>query len=392
MSLPYIPGIGDYMMKVGPELGKNLQQIIQPWKDEEEDLKKMLLANPEMLNSYLEREKANPGSLAAVFGPKASQYIQSQGFTPTYQTEKKQKEANLKFTEGGIKRQELDAERDTITNEELKKYTSYFNALPEDSRNAAYFQKTFGLSPERYKLVETQAVKDNEKLAIAAKFKGLNPTQIIDEIWNNKSSHDIDTLDAIINSNPQGFAAALSLYNNKKSEELRKELENRQDKLGFDNLIRAMLPGAVAEMRETGMSGSPFALIQSWFPSADVGKALGGVTIDPNEVKSIESQRQTLALRQQRKQDMDLYGKINNSIKTIAGGGLSGQDVTLLRSEINAQLAELGRRYGVDVPEYKAVPNARDGWFLGDKKIGNNELSAVLSDLVRKIYGSDNPY
>lgn len=65
-SLPSLPGWGDQLAQVLPQLGNNLARIANPQIDQQRALKEAIINNPDVLNKIAAIERQNPGTLRSM--------------------------------------------------------------------------------------------------------------------------------------------------------------------------------------------------------------------------------------------------------------------------------------------------------------------------------------
>lgn len=120
MGLPYLPGIGDTASADLGKLGKNLNDIIHPYQDEELMLRKSLIQDPSKLDEYVSQEQDNPGFARSIGGKGFESFIRGRDTSPEYkskqrqiQLQEKQKQAELDQTQASTTRmQQLIAQRE----------------------------------------------------------------------------------------------------------------------------------------------------------------------------------------------------------------------------------------------------------------------------------------
>jgi hypothetical protein len=103
MTIPYLPGIGDTLAQFGPQLGQNLSKILQPNKEKEQMLQKLLANNPDAINQFVELERTNPGITANMFGPKGQQFIAGSDFTPSFKRRQEAEDIQLETGKVSLK-------------------------------------------------------------------------------------------------------------------------------------------------------------------------------------------------------------------------------------------------------------------------------------------------
>lgn len=111
MSLPYLPGIGDTLSQVGPQLGQSLAHIINPHAKDQELIRQLLIQKPDLMDEYIDREKLNPGFARSVGGKQFEQQVTGKDTSESFKIGKKKEQVSLASDEQSLANSKLNATR-----------------------------------------------------------------------------------------------------------------------------------------------------------------------------------------------------------------------------------------------------------------------------------------
>ena len=136
MTLPYLRGFGDTLRDSLPSIGESLSKIVNPHQEDELRLKKLIAENPDLLDEYTQKELDNPGSLGAIFGKRASEYIRQQPHSAKYNEATKARELENTSRGLGIEGQRLNIAAATDSANKRDKAKEYVDKLRANPNTA----------------------------------------------------------------------------------------------------------------------------------------------------------------------------------------------------------------------------------------------------------------
>jgi hypothetical protein len=381
MSLPYIPGWGDTLKEALPSIGKNIQESFLPHLSRQRELMRMLTEDPEKINAFIEMERTNPGSTSGLFGKGTGEKLAARDFTPLYKAEKSQKEANVKYTEGGIKRQEQDLKLGNLNLKEATKYSDLFDALPEGTIRDMFFKKNVGMTDEQYKLFQDDLGKVKANRAIADQYKNMNPKNFLDALYEGTGKYDTQTIQAIIENNESGMKYALSLYGDKKADALRRELF-KDEKLKEDRYFKQLtLREAIDGAAKLGVSVNDYAKATYGFDIEGLPPSSADAVIRVTAAQDLIKDRTV----------RDETRKISTQMRQLLGQ-TSISDITLSanRNQISELFQQLAEIKGFATKEF---PTYRGGeWYIGGKKVKEDELESWIQRISTGVDEVNTPF
>lgn len=215
MTIPYLPGWGDILKQNLPQIAGALDPIINPNRASELALKEAIMKNPELVGHLATLNKDNPGALQGVFGPNTQGFIDSLQETPTAQLERTKTQAAAGVAANrpedvgaaglGIenptqkKQRELDIQQGQLRFDQDRKSADFFNSLPDELRNDAYFKQSFGTSKVEYQKIQTLATR----MKAAEPWRGQSNKEIYQAYKGGKI--DSEALQGLWDVNPDAM-------------------------------------------------------------------------------------------------------------------------------------------------------------------------------------------
>lgn len=184
MTIPTLEGLGDTLMQVGPQLGDSLKRIFRPNFDTEQELQKLLMRNPDLIDQFASREQESPGS-TAMFGPNAQKYFGSRKLSTEFLTKRKLDQLAVKRDEQGLAKGERELKIldqnfssnafELAKNEEFMEFTSRLKKEDPKRWRDLMTKKAFGMTEAEYETAELNRKRERLGVEALERAKGLAP-------------------------------------------------------------------------------------------------------------------------------------------------------------------------------------------------------------------------
>jgi hypothetical protein len=349
MTIPYLPGIGDTLAQLGPQLGQNLSKILQPNKEREQMLQKLLINNPDAINQFVELERTNPGITANMFGPKGQQFIAGSDFTPSFKRQQESEDLKLAGQKQGLEvgaqglaQGAINLERSGIDLKDAQRFEAFKTALPTTTQRRIFFKDALGMQEEEINELEARSESRN----LARTFmEGKDFNTILGAVKNK--TVDLKALAGLYEVNPALMNQIFGQLDFEREAGLRRELaalasrDRRRDMMDqlFLDTARQM-----SSFREKGFNlntGAVFQHIYGVDPSA--APSYTGSKPTELELNAVQGAFNTIRASSFAKE----IAPLQRAIHELGNKNLRGTGKQLAAGTVNQQLELLGSDYRI---------------------------------------------
>lgn len=347
MTIPTLLGADDV---IGPDLAKLtdiIGTLIDPNAKFNQAMKIAFVQNPELMQKFVDIEKANPGTLKAfgfndkasdllsgmqesipglqarLLGPKVASELQKEG--PTQRT------AVSKLATGGETPGQVQA--DDFSAWFAKEGKVLYEKDPLLFARAA--RAKFGGGTELEQTTEETQLKAFRK---AEKIRSANPMQLVQTLADPTSDLTIDDVNALITpADKQGFNAALQIYLNDRNNDTR--LLVKQYGAENDPAFKSALIAARDAFKASGGIGT----LTGWFYKLTGGSTRLG-TPEPEELSAIQKSLEARQVNVFTNQRINLRKAVEPIVTEIHKGGTESEQLQRI-DELNNVLKQNNSPY-----------------------------------------------